>query len=164
MNVITWETSSREFSAAMRQSPEILLRNMGNATRRSLLEISFLARRNAPKALTTLANSIEMEMHGPLDGITGPSEDYGEMVEKGTGPGGWPPRESMLDWIRARHVVPENPLMSADQLAFVISRSISEKGTPAQPYLEPAAEELQPRVLQNYDQALARALDEIARH
>jgi len=164
MTTITWSTSKADFNAAMRRAPEVLARNMANATRRNLLEISRLARHDAPKAFSTLANSIQIEMHSPLDGITGPAADYGEMVEKGTGPGGFPPLETMLDWIRTKNITPENPLMRLEHLAFVMSRSISKKGTPAQPYLEPAAEQLQGNVLRNYDLALERSLDEIARH
>lgn len=163
MTTITWESSAASFNAALALAPDILEKHMGRATRRSLLEISRQARRDAPKAFTELASSIQIETLGPLEGITGPSVDYGEMVEKGTGPGGFPSIDTMLDWIQVKGIVPENFEVTDHQLAYLLQQSIGEKGTPAQPYLEPAAEQLSGNVTRHYDQALDRALDEIAR-
>jgi hypothetical protein len=71
-----------------------------------------------------------------------------------------PPRRSILDWIRVKRITPNDPDMSDDDLAFVIARSIVRKGTPAQPYLEPALRSKTNRIYDLVRQGAERGLRE----
>ncbi len=154
---------SRVFQAALRRGPKALAKHMGRAIERSLLEIGRTARRDAPKAFSTLTHSIYHEMVSPFEGTVGPHVDYAEMVERGTGPGGRPPHQSLFDWIRVHRIVPRDEAMDEDDLAFVMARAIAHRGTPPQPYLIPAAEAHRAAVEQRLEAAIAATLNEVAR-
>jgi len=52
---------------------------------------------------------------------------YAPYVEKGRGPGGWPPRDAIEKWVERRlQITDEKEIRRA---AFLIRRSIAEKGT-----------------------------------
>lgn len=157
------ETDIQRFQAAMRRAPGVMERNIGRAIRSSLNRIARNARLAAPKFRTTLASSIMVTMINQLEGVTGPSTNYGEFAERGSGPGGYPPLQDMIDWVQTKNIQSADPDMSVRDLAFIIRRSIGRKGTPAQPYLIPAAEQYEAQTRANIDQAIDRALSEIAR-
>lgn len=58
--------------------------------------------------------------------------DYGEYLEEGTRPH-FPPTDAIENWIRVKRIVPrrddQGKLPTEKQLAFLISRKISEDGT-----------------------------------
>ena len=61
--------------------------------------------------------------------------DYWKYVEEGRGPGKWPPRDKILEWIKIKPVIPEpdknGNLPTPEQLAFLIQRKIGEEGIEA---------------------------------
>jgi len=68
--------------------------------------------------------------------------EYAEYVEYGTRPH-FPPLSAIADWAKAKRI--------PDDAVFPIARSISKKGTKAQPYLRPALDANRsraPRILQ----------------
>ena len=67
---------------------------------------------------------------------------------QGTGPGGNPPMQSLLDWIRVKRIEPRSPGMDLHDLAFVIGRSIREKGTRPHPFAAPTHQRMQDRVVE----------------
>ena len=69
-----------------------------------------------------------------------PGVDYGEAVERGTGPGGAPSWATLADWIRVKRIVPRDITLDEADLIFLIVQKIHRQGTPAQPYMEPAAD------------------------
>lgn len=71
--------------------------------------------------------------------------DYWSYVENGRGPGKYPPRDKIREWIEMKPV-PIEPGMngktpSVESVAFLISRKIATEGTEAQPFFEPAKEQ-----------------------
>jgi len=162
------ETDLQQFQAAMRRAPGVIERHISKAIRNGLNRIAVTAKLKAPKAFSTLASSIGTQMLSALEGIVGPSTNYGEFVEKGTGPGGRAPLTALQTWIKAKQISPRHPEIKGDperqirQLAFLIQRSILAKGTPAQPYLVPAGQEHAPQIHANIDLAIEQALQEIA--
>lgn len=95
-------------------------------------------KRGAPKAFSILTNAIRVLRNGMADYSAVAGTDYSVMPETGTGPGGNPPVQALKDWIRVKRITPRDPHMDVDDLAFVIGRSIRRKGTPKQPYAQPA--------------------------
>jgi len=100
----------------------------------------------APKSLSTLTNSIINERVASLFARIIARAGYAAAVEQGTGPGGSPPLEAIRRWIRVAQITPRNPDMSERDLAFVIRRKIRREGTPAQPFMAPAAETTRQRL------------------
>jgi len=161
MTDISLQISNRGLLQALSQGPEVLRKHLTLAVLRSVMEIARSARRHAPKAFSTLTQSIKHQMIDPLTGEVAPHVDYAEMVETGTGPGGLPTDETMLRWIRVRHITPRDPTMTERDLAFVIARSIAAKGTPAQPYMAPALADNKARAERRINTAINSALKEM---
>ena len=91
-----------------------------------------------PKAHSELVNAITLEKLRPGEYQIEVAKDYGRSVEEGSGPGGLAPIQSIIDWMAVRRITPSDPKMEVDELAFLIQRKIAARGTPAQPYMEPA--------------------------
>ena len=107
-------------------------------------------------ALRSTAEYI-VEVNGTTLSVTLMLQEYWKYVENGTRPH-WPPRKPIEDWIRVKPVVPhadsKGRVPKPKQLAFLIARKISEKGTPAGHELGKAVE--------NTKGALINLNDEIA--
>lgn len=129
--------------------PVKLEKNLDIAIDRSLHLFARSARENAHKAFSTLMQSIGITRNGKLEGTTGPSVNYGQAVEEGTGifgpdgqPSGiMPPVENIHDWVKLVNLTPNDPSMDSADLAWAIAKSIALEGTQAQPYMEPAFED-----------------------
>ena len=61
------------------------------------------------------------------------AQDYGIFVEEGRGPGRMPPRNKILEWVKAKGLTSSNVkykrLNRPKDIAWMIARSIAEKGT-----------------------------------
>lgn len=146
---------------ALRQSPQVLEKHLNLAVLRSVQEMARSARGYAPKAESTLTQSINHRMVSKLEGIVSTDQDYARMVEEGTGPGGWPSDQSMLDWIRVKGITPNDPDMDLGDLAFLFARSIALHGTPKQPFMQPAFDINKGPAEQRMDKAIAAAIEEM---
>ena len=131
-------------------------RALANMVLRGGIEVGRVMKRIAPKAFSTLANSIGTTMIGPLESITASGVGYGGFVERGTGPGGTPPILDILEWLRVKRIEPRDPAMTVADLAYVVARSIRAKGTPPRPFTAPALEQSQARLHELGQQTLAR--------
>jgi HK97 gp10 family phage protein len=157
---------SERLEAALRASPKRLTRELDRTIDRIVQEMAREARRRAPKAASTLTNSIRPSRPSALEGVVSAGADYARMVETGTGTHGpmglaserMPPVDAIYDWVRVAQVHPRDPDMDQEGLAFVIARSIAQRGTPAQPFMEPAFDALRPRAERLIDKAISRAM------
>lgn len=112
---------------------------------RGAITIQGKARGKAPVDTGRLRNSIGIES-GPRERTIGPNVHYGPYVEFGTRPH-WPPVSALSPWAE-RHGM--NP--------YAVQRAIAARGTKAQPYLGPAAEESIP-VLRSLVQVMAAEIE-----
>lgn len=139
MNTVSLNVTRHSLLQAINKSPALAEQAINQIFRRATQEGTREAKREAPKADSTLTNSIAPKQlsytHHQI--ITGPH--YSRYVEEGTGPGGWVPDKTMEDWLKVKGIRPRDPDMSMEQLVFLIQTHIFYKGTPAQPYLKPAA-------------------------
>lgn len=141
------------YARAWAASPQRLEREMNSAITRLVAEMARTARDKAPKATSVLTNSIASRMLSPLEGVVTAGVDYARMAEEGTGlwgpqkqaSGKLPPVQNILDWVKAKHLTPDDPNMDEEDLAFLIARSIAARGTPSQPYFQPTVNEFGPR-------------------
>lgn len=158
-----YEINDAQVTRAFAIAPEAALRHAEAGLGRGAQEIARDAKRAAPKAFSTLVNAIAASRESPLHYRVAAGVNYAIFPERGTGPGGHPPHQTMLDWIRVKRIEPRDPSMSARDLAFVIARSIARKGTKAQPYMRPALFGNRSRVLQLVREGALRGLRETGR-
>jgi len=76
-----------------------------------------------------LANSLELIPEGK-DFVVSASAPYAAAVEYGSSPH-WVPIAPLKEWARKK--------IGKEEVAYAIQKKIAKKGTPAQPFLEPAA-------------------------
>lgn len=143
---------------AVRLAPQRLSMELDRAISRSVEEMARTARRNAPKAHSHLVNAIRGEMLSPYEGAVVAGVGYASLVEDGSPPQPMPPVQPILDWVRVKHIEPDDPNMDQADLAFAIARSIAVKGTPAQPYAAPSFEEHKTAAENRISAAIDRAL------
>lgn len=93
--------------------------------------------------------------------------DYWKYLNYGTKPH-FPPVNAIEKWIEVKRIVPQvralpdgkTYLPTVRQLAFLIARSISEKGTEGTQFFDKAVESLRDRLMEAIDVAVAQDLEE----
>lgn len=158
MTGVTLEFHTSQLVAALHLAPQRLAAELDRAISRSLLEMARTAKRNAPKAHSTLANTIHHQMLSSFEGEITAGVNYARYPEEGTPPQPLPPDQSILDWIKVKNIQPNDPTMTQADLAYVIARSIAARGTPPQPYAEPAFEEHKADTERRISEGILRAL------
>lgn len=161
MTTLDLTIDAKRLQQTLDDGPQTLRKHMRLAVLRSVKEMARTARRKAPKTESILTNSIHHRMVDDLTGLVLVGADYGQMVEEGTGPGGTPPTQDLIDWLRVKRIEPNDPEMSQEDLAYVIARSIAINGTSAQPYLQPAFDSGKARAQRRIDRALGAAVREM---
>lgn len=161
MTGLTLTIQNQALLKAIERGPRVLEKHMRLAVLRSIMEMARDARSFAAKAFNYLTNSIIQRQPSPLVGEVVAGMDYARMVEEGTDPGGWPPEQAMVDWIRVKRIEPNDPSMDERDLAFVMARSIAMKGTPTQPYMQPAFDNNKARAEMRCNAAVDAALREM---
>ena len=119
-----------------------------------------LVKNGHPTTENTLASTVRayVEVKGTTYEVGLELQDYWKYVEEGTKPH-WPPPSAILRWITIKPVVPRpdknGRIPTPAQLAFLISRKISEDGTPATNLLAKTKEGIIPYYIPKIRQALA---------
>lgn len=129
---------------------------------RGALEISRIARSLAPKAFSTLANSISSRRLGALHYEVAPGVNYARPAEEGVkGPLAKRPgtANGLDEWIRLK--TGESDPKKLRRLSFAIARSLQVKGIRAQPYMAPAAEKGTSRLTELVAAGAAQAVREV---
>jgi len=155
------EFGGAKFNAALLQAPNKLTQELDKAIGRVVLTMARTARIEAPKAHSDLANSIKSIQPSPLEGHVVSGMAHASLVAEETGAQGVPPEQSVLDWIQVKHIQPNDPEMDQEDLAYVIARSISAKGTPADDYPARTLAAHKDEANKRFDQAIDRALEAI---
>lgn len=142
---------------AMRLLPAVISRELQPALKRVAGQVARDMRRGAPKASSLLTNSIRSEMTGPLSARAIAGVQHGVYVERGTGPGGIAPRQSLLDWMQTVGLR-TGDAAADNRSAYLIAGSIRRKGTRAQPFAEPARDANADKAARRMDAAIGRAI------
>ena len=158
------------FARALAASPQRLEREMNGAIQRLVAEMARSARDKAPKATSLLTHAILPRMVGPLEGVVAAGVNYAQAAEEGTGlwgpkkqaSGKMPPVQSILDWVKTKHLTPDDPNMDEEDLAFLIARSIAARGTPPQPFFEPTLRDFTGKGESMMSAAIERTLEALA--
>ena len=134
-----------------------LLKQLGEDVRQGYVDK--LVKNGRPTTENTLASTVKayVEVKGTTYEVGLELQDYWKYVEEGTKPH-WPPPSAILRWITIKPVVPRpdknGHIPTPKQLAFLISRKISEVGTKGTHDLKETTEAL----LGFYEQQIAEAL------
>ncbi|MCB5187378.1 hypothetical protein LG200_05085 [Methylobacillus caricis] len=133
-----------------RKLPEVLENSLEMYLHRGAQEAARLMREKSPKAFTTNANSILAEKSGRLQYIVAPHMNYSGFLEDGTKPH-LPPAKALQPWVERVLGLREN---AAYRAARAIAWKISKTGTKAKPYIQPTADEIEPRFMTLMEQGL----------
>jgi hypothetical protein len=130
--------SNQRMLKAIAEQPDRLIKEMDRAIGRIIQEMAVTAKIKAPKAMSTLTNSIIPEQLSRFEGVVRANVSYAEAVEKGT--------------------EPRDPDMDQEDVAWAIARKISWTGTKPQPFFEPTLEEKSAWADKRIEQAIDNAL------
>jgi len=147
----------------LRRSPGLFMQRLASALDRGAHELAREARSLAPKAFSTLTNSIRAIRLGELHWQVSPGVDYAEAVEGGR----MPMRKTgiahgLLEWIKLK-IAPGASAKELDRLGYVIARAIGRRGIKPQPYMQPAFVAKRDRVVELASLAMRDAVAELSR-
>lgn len=86
------------------------------------------------KATGAFQDEIEEQVSEKGGAILGAPHSF--FMEKGRGPGGWPPRKAIENWIDKKEGLPSIFKEKKDQFVFLISRKIALEGTKGSDVME----------------------------
>jgi hypothetical protein len=140
-------------TAANSGNPALFNSTLHNYMVRAVREGERVMRKEAPKALSTLTNSIRGDQVGEFEWIISPHTNYGRMVALGTGqgggyhryyPGGKIAQANLEAWLNKRPATGKAVTMKERLRA--LTWHIYIHGTKPNPYHERAAAEMKSRV------------------
>lgn len=120
------------------------------------------------KATGALINSVDtfVVFQGTEFLVTLKVEDYYRWVEEGRKPGKFPPVDKILDWIKAKPVLPypgkNGKLPTENQLAYLIGRKIATEGIEPGHQLSDVLEGLNRKYIPLLQEALNKDFDRYA--
>lgn len=131
------------------------------AIQRAAMELAREARRRAPKAFSTLTNSILPTRVAPLHWRVSTGTNYARSVEEGRLPGQMPgTSKGLMEWVRFRTGLTGKPL---DRATFVIARAIGRRGIKPANYMLGAFEATEDRIRDLVRSAATREAEAIFR-
>jgi len=136
--------------SAFAKAPALVTSEMKNAIQKALILLQGSARQFVPKDTSNLGSQIKTEITSSLSGQVIADTNYALFVHEGTAPH-WPPLEAIEPWAR-RHGIP----------AFLVARSIAQKGTKAQPFFQWAKEATERDVFDFFDTAIKNIITRMA--
>ncbi|HKC98921.1 MAG TPA: HK97 gp10 family phage protein [Methylomirabilota bacterium] len=155
-----------EFQRRLEQFPARLEADVRAAMTTSLVLIEADARRTVQQDTRRLAGSISSRIEGQglaLQGVVGPSVQYGIYVEFGRRAGArMPPVDALIGWVQRhtpRALLPRRGGRRDDFLrsrAFALARAISRRGIPPRPFMRPAYTKNLPTITRLFDQVGVR--------
>jgi hypothetical protein len=158
---VTVTLDDARLQQALARFPERVTAQVEFALVRGAEEIARAARGKAPKAFSTLTNSIRAQRMGELHYRVAPGVNYAAMVERGRKPGKQPgTANGLMEWVKQKTGLEGKAL---DRMSFVVARAIGRRGIRAQPYMRPALVENESRLRQLVQAGVARGIEEAFR-
>ena len=137
---------------------EAVLQELGEDVRQGYMDQLLQHDRKATGTLLDSVTAI-VDVQGEVYEVKLQLADYWKYVEEGTAPH-WPPRKAILDWIKAKPVIPrpdsKGRIPSPESLAFLISRKIARVGTEGSHDLQKTLDAIMPVWDEKLRLALAR--------
>lgn len=131
---------------------------LSKGVNRAALEVANVEKQEAPKAFSTLTNSINVIRTNELTRMVGPSALYAEDVVKGREPGGKPVKaENLVDWVIEKKLT-SSKYNTPMKIANAIGLSIAKKGIAPNDFVGRTVEATEDRVKSIIQASLQRAL------
>jgi len=114
-------------------------------------QIQSTARDLVPVDTNALRLSISSDLIGSteLSQVIGPTQPYGKQIEQGRPPGTKVSPQALMGWAKRKGLNP-----------YAVAKSIEKKGSPAQPFMFPAAEQEADNVHSILGQAVINAFED----
>lgn len=156
-NAISISIDVSRVKAALERAKPVVENAVDVWLARGAEEVAREAKKQAPKAFSTLINSIRAERLGPMHYQVSEGMNYGPAVEEGTQPH-FPNPDALRPWVERVLGVRGK---EADDKAWMIARAISRRGTRAQPYMQPAADAKRSRLFELVQQGVDQGIKEV---
>jgi len=127
--------NDKAFRAAMKKAPVEVGREVSNAVLGAAIETGDKIQVHAPKAFSTLTDSIKADRINAFEYRVGPHVNYARYVEEGTKPGYWPKFGPLNDWVKRKLGISDSK--AAARVTESIRWKINEFGTKPQPFVQP---------------------------
>jgi hypothetical protein len=144
---------AKELVQQLKDLPQRLHLAILKAMLDTAVQVQGLAQANAPQFRGMLRFSIVHSVREEgerLVGEVGSAIPYAKVVEYGRTPGWFPPVKDLKAWARRK--------LGDEHLSYVVGRAIKKRGYRAQPYLNPAAETVAPRVEMIFQKRISEAI------
>lgn len=146
--------SFERFQRELMEACRFALANLGQ---RIVAEAQRTLWRKQNTATGMLANSGAVKEGADGTIMAGFPTAYAYYVEFGRRAGKWPPFRFIYEWVRTRHFATDDK--EARTKAFLIQRSIGEKGTKPHPFLRPAYEKNKRLLVQVLKKGAAKVMN-----
>lgn len=125
---------------ALVRAPRFVPWAVDRKLQRGALETARTMRRHAPKAESTLTNSVQVRQEALMAWRVGPTVEHGAYQEEGTRGGGrMPPLSAIEDWVGTKLQIADR--QERRDTAWMIAAAIQKRGVPAQPFVRPIHED-----------------------
>jgi Bacteriophage HK97-gp10, putative tail-component len=163
MSSFSVDVNIRDIVASLDDVADKMRQRLDEGVSRAAFETGREMQAAAPKAHSTLVNSIKPDQQEMMSWTVGPHVEYAEYLEQGTQGGGFVPFNVLLSWVRTKQVKPRKPEWDETDLVMAIQRKILQRGSAAQPFAKPLVDsgfveqKLRQLVEQKATQAFAEA-------
>ena len=140
------EENASKIALKIKSFPREMEGKVDRAAENFIQRLTVKAKLNAPDAESQLKKSIRAKRLGSVNYEVIADTGYARAVEDGSQKGGWPTLQSLVDWLKVRGIKPYKEDWNLNDLAYAIRQKIYKNGTPAQPFMRPAFDEMRPQL------------------
>jgi len=144
MNFLNIVVDAAQLEKRAAQAITVLPATLDRFVQRGANEFARAEKKEAPKALTNLTNSIQVRKNHLADYSVAPTMKYAAAVNNGGRPH-WAPLNPLMDWLRVTKRVTDKRQLRAR--AKGLQRFIAAHGTKANPFVQRTRKKMDDRVI-----------------
>lgn len=122
----TYTIDTKEFEKLMRQAPDVVRQELGDAIKKATLSVLRTATKEAPRHTGRLANSMDATIRTD-EGLVRPTVNYAEKLHEGE-------RDPTAEWENIKRWARRKGL--SDRHAYFTYRKIRREGPEANPFMD----------------------------
>ncbi|AMP13674.1 hypothetical protein [Collimonas pratensis] len=144
MTILNIVVDAAQLEKRAAQAITVLPATLDRFVQRGANEFARAEKKEAPKALTNLTNSIQVRKNHVADYSVAPTVKYAPAVNNGGRPH-WAPLNPLMDWLRVTKRVTDKRQLRAR--AKGLQRFIAAHGTKANPFVQRTRKKMDDRVI-----------------